>query len=76
MGIFLLTPLNLTVFLTINVASLLKQIQLFHNKALKQLQDFTFILYVQEISDPRKHILAEVGIEVAMKPYFTLSSIC
>ena len=38
-------------------------------------QVFTYIPYVQKISKPKKCILPEVGIEVAIKPMFTLSSV-
>ena len=36
---------------------------------------FVFIPYVQGVSEPIKRVLAQVGIEVALKPYFTLSSV-
>ena len=36
---------------------------------------FVSIPYVQGVSEPIKRLLAQVGIEVALKPYFTLSSV-
>ena len=36
---------------------------------------FVSIPYVHGISEPIKRVLAQVGIEVALKPYFTLSSV-
>ena len=36
---------------------------------------FVSISYVQGVSEPIKRVLAQVGIEVALKPYFTLSSV-
>ena len=36
---------------------------------------FVFIPYVQRVSEPIQRVLAQVGIEVALKPYFTLSSV-
>ena len=41
----------------------------------KQLHYRTFvsILYVQGVSEPIKRVLAQVGIEVALKPYLTMS---
>ena len=36
---------------------------------------FVSIPYVQAVSEPIKRVLAQVGIEVALKPYFTLSSV-
>ena len=36
---------------------------------------FVSIPYVQGVSEPIKLVLAQVGIEVALKPYFTLSSV-
>ena len=34
---------------------------------------FVSISYVQAVSEPIKRVLAQVGIEVVLKPYFTLS---
>ena len=36
---------------------------------------YTVILHVQGISEPIKRILSKFGMGVAMKPYFTLSSV-
>ena len=36
---------------------------------------FVSIPYVQGVSEPTKRVLAQVGIEVALKRYFTLSSV-
>ena len=44
-------------------------------QSVEQFQGFASIPCVQGISEPIKRILAEVGIGVAMKPHFTLSSI-
>ena len=41
----------------------------------QQFQGFATISYVQGISESIKRILAEIGIRVAIKPHFTLSSI-
>ena len=84
-----LTFLSLMVFPAINIVFLSKQIQLLHNKAIssfKVLQPYLISEPIKEfigisepieqgISEPIKRILAEVGIRVAMKPHFTLSSI-
>ena len=36
---------------------------------------FVSIPCVHEVSEPIKRVLAQVGIAVALKPYFTLSSV-
>ena len=53
----------------------LKENSIVSHQGTLQFQGFASIPYVQGISEPIKRIIAEVGIGVAMKPHFTLSSI-
>ena len=44
-----------------------------HRNSSNNYTTFVSIPYVQEVSEPIKRVLAQAGIEVASKPYFTLS---